>query len=275
MEDGHWRNDGSEERIKERKENLEKVSLLNSIRHENVILFMGACIEAPDLAVVTSISKGCSLYTHVHEKNTMFNLSSKLSIITQIAQGMEYLHAKKIELGKLCSRNIFLESKVKIGVTDYINKHNPVVKFCSGYIPDRQILYYSPEQMRCLRIKDQTIHCDKSASMAGDVYAYGTILYEIFLEVYPHVQEHLEVIIWNFSCGRKLNDLEDIPFSVGNELFTVCWKYDPSKRPTFQQILAALRRQEKPIDSEEIIILWSRPCHCTVECEGTVCFGIA
>ena len=44
---------------------------------------------------------------------------------------------------------------------------------CSGYIPDRQILYYSPEQMRCLRIKDQNIHCDKSASMAGDVYAYG------------------------------------------------------------------------------------------------------
>ena len=30
-----------------------QVSLLNSIRHENVILFMGACIEAPDLAVVT------------------------------------------------------------------------------------------------------------------------------------------------------------------------------------------------------------------------------
>ena len=44
-------------------------------------------------------------------------------------KGMEYLHAKKIELGKLCSRNIFLESKVKIGMTDYIYKHAPSVKY--------------------------------------------------------------------------------------------------------------------------------------------------
>ena len=54
-------------------------------------------------------------------------------MIIPFPKGMEYLHAKKIELGKLCSRNVFLESKVKIGVTDYINKHNPVVKYSSSF----------------------------------------------------------------------------------------------------------------------------------------------
>lgn len=52
-------------------------------------------------------------------------------------QGMEYLHAKKIENGKLCSRNVFLESKVKIGMTDYINKHIPIVK----YLLDKKFLF--------------------------------------------------------------------------------------------------------------------------------------
>lgn len=30
--------------------------------------------------------KGHNLYTHIHEKNTVFDMHSKLSIITQIAQ---------------------------------------------------------------------------------------------------------------------------------------------------------------------------------------------
>ena len=64
--------------------------------------------------------------------------------------------------------------------------------------------------------RDSYFEVEQSHSLDTCCIFFRTILYEIFLEVYPHVQEHLEVIIWNFSCGRKLNDLEDIPFSVGN-----------------------------------------------------------
>ena len=31
------------------------------------------------------------------------------------------------------------------------------------------------------------------------------------------------------------------------EVFEVCWKFDQTRRPSFQQILDALRRQEKPV----------------------------
>ena len=49
-------------------------------------------------------------------------------------------------------------------------------------------------------------------------------------------------------------------YIFSKELFTVCWKYDPSKRPTFQQILSALRRQEKPVGVKfkESILLQSQ-----------------
>ena len=32
---------------------LKEVSVLSMIRHENVVLFMGACLEPPNLAVIT------------------------------------------------------------------------------------------------------------------------------------------------------------------------------------------------------------------------------
>ena len=42
-----------------------------------------------------------------------------------------------------------------------------------GYIPDRQIFYYGPELLRCLRVKDGMLCSDKPASYASDVFAYG------------------------------------------------------------------------------------------------------
>ena len=40
------------------------ISELARIRHNHVLLFVGACITPPDLAVVTSVSRGISLYQH-------------------------------------------------------------------------------------------------------------------------------------------------------------------------------------------------------------------
>ena len=44
----HTRND-----VDDLEEFLEEVALLSMIRHENIALFMGACVDRPNLAVVT------------------------------------------------------------------------------------------------------------------------------------------------------------------------------------------------------------------------------
>jgi len=75
------------------------------------------------------VRKGQTLYNHLHIKQTSFHFGSKFSIAKQVAQGMGYLQAKGITLGKLCSRNIFLEAKVKIGITEYTTTQQPVVKY--------------------------------------------------------------------------------------------------------------------------------------------------
>lgn len=75
-----------------------------------------------------SVRKGQTLYNHLHIKQTSFHFGSKFSIAKQIAQGMGYLQAKGITLGKLCSRNVFLEAKVKIGITEYATTTQPTVK---------------------------------------------------------------------------------------------------------------------------------------------------
>ena len=51
----------------------------------------------------------------------------KKIFLFQIAHALGYLHAKDIVHGRLCSRNVFLESKVQLSVLDYSVGHSNVV----------------------------------------------------------------------------------------------------------------------------------------------------
>ncbi|MPC24870.1 Kinase suppressor of Ras 2 [Portunus trituberculatus] len=95
-----------------------EVSTFRKTRHENLVLFMGACMKPPRLAIVTSLCKGHTLYTHIHENKDKFNMSKTIMIAQQISQGMGYLHARGIVHKDLKTKNIFLESG-KVVITDF------------------------------------------------------------------------------------------------------------------------------------------------------------
>ena len=60
------------------------------------------------------------LWSHI------FSLKGK-NLFFQIAHALGYLHAKDIVHGRLCSRNVFLESKVQLSVLDYAVGQSNVV----------------------------------------------------------------------------------------------------------------------------------------------------
>lgn len=68
------------------KHNLLQVSTFRKTRHENLVLFMGACMKPPRLAIVTSLCKGRTLYTHIHVQKDKFNMSKTIMIAQQISQ---------------------------------------------------------------------------------------------------------------------------------------------------------------------------------------------
>jgi len=223
-----------------------EVSMLGLIRHENIVLFMGACIEPPNLAVVTSVRKGHTLYTHLHLRQSTFHFSSKLSIAKQIAQGMGYLHAKGIALGKLCSRNIYLESKVKIAITDYAVTTKPTIKDDYACVPKGHLTYLAPELTRSLFKNSFYLTCAERATQKSDIYAYGTVLYELFLGRYPFSGYPPELIIWKISNGHA-QVLEDKEFPlIFKSLVQSCWSRNPDQRPEFQNVLSNMRKLNIP-----------------------------
>lgn len=238
---------------------LKEVSVLSMIRHENVVLFMGACLEPPNLAVITSIRRGLSLYNHVHVRQDLFSLYSKITIAKQIAQGMSYLHAKGIVLPALTAMNVFLESKVKLCVSGYCNRTTRVEREGYASIPQGHLTYLAPELMRTLTRKGCVLFPEGDNTEWSNVYSFSTILYEIFASKWPFNFHPTHSVIWMIGKGQQQCVAHiQCPESL-KELIRDCWSDVPSDRPGFSRIAEFLQQQNVPPEVVRKRISFSEP----------------
>ena len=63
-----------------------EVATFRKTRHQNLVLFMGACMNPKSFAIVTSLSKGMTLYTHIHLRKDKFTMNKTSIIAQQISQ---------------------------------------------------------------------------------------------------------------------------------------------------------------------------------------------
>ncbi|XP_057320435.1 kinase suppressor of Ras 2 [Microplitis mediator] len=226
-----------------------EVATFRKTRHENLILFMGACMKPPHLAIVTSMSKGMTLFTHIHLRKDRFNMLKTTVIAQQISQGMGYLHARGIVHKDLKSKNIFLETG-KVVITDF--GLFSVTKVCYGNrksnglsIPPGWLCYLSPEIVRRLRPQRTRDQEELSFTEASDVYAFGTVWYELLCGEWPFKGQPPEAIIWQVGKGMK-QTLANLQASREvKEILMLCWAYHADKRPDFSTLLSKLDKLPK------------------------------
>ncbi|XP_032674080.1 kinase suppressor of Ras 2 isoform X1 [Odontomachus brunneus] len=223
-----------------------EVATFRKTRHENLVLFMGACMKPPRLAIVTSMSKGMTLYTHIHLRKDKFNMNKTTIIAQQISQGMGYLHARGIVHKDLKSKNIFLENG-KVVITDF--GLFSVTKLCYGNrkgdglsIPPGWLCYLAPEIVRRLRPQQNRDQEELSFTAASDVYAFGTVWYELLCGEWPFKGQPPEAIIWQVGKGMK-QTLANLQASRDvKDILMHCWSYHAENRPDFAKLLSTLEK---------------------------------
>ncbi|KAH7957137.1 hypothetical protein HPB52_015655 [Rhipicephalus sanguineus] len=227
----------------------QEVATFRKTRHENLVLFMGACMKPPKLAIITSLCKGMTLYRHIHLRKDKFNLNRISGIALQICQGMGYLHARGIVHKDLKTKNIFYENG-KVVITDF--GLFSVTKLCQGNrkgdwltIPQGWLCYLAPEVVRCLRADNQHDADDLPFATASDIYAFGTVWYELLCGEWPFRGQPSESIIWQVAKGIK-QSLANIQASQDiKDFLMVCWSYKPQDRPAFAKLQVQLQRLPK------------------------------
>lgn len=230
----------------------QEVGIFRKTRHENLVLFMGACMKPPHLAIVTSLCKGKSLYVHIHVRKERFNMGKIIGIAQQILQGMGYLHARGIVHKDLKTKNIFLENG-KVIITDF--GLFSVTRLCYGSnkrgvpwltIPPGWLCYLSPEIICDLRPAHLCHEREQLPfTMQSDVYAFGTVWYELLCGEWPFKGQPPEAIIWQVGRGIK-QSLASIQASHDvKDILMSCWAFKPAERLEMNQLQRMLERLPK------------------------------
>jgi kinase suppressor of Ras 2 len=232
----------------------QEVSTFRNTRHDNLVLFLGVCLELPDLGIVMDLCKGQTLHTVIHQRREKFDPSRIVTVAIQICRGMSYLHTKNIIHKDLRSKNIFLEGPVRAVITDFglfsmqrlceRSEKQDVTRF---RVPERWLCYLSPEIMRCLQspFNKESEPVDLPFSDASDVYAFGTIWFEMLARELPFNRYTPETIVYHVGCGIKPPISNIQAAKEAKELLMHTWNYRPEERPSFQELQQLVLKMPK------------------------------
>ncbi|XP_042686379.1 kinase suppressor of Ras 1 isoform X5 [Centrocercus urophasianus] len=218
-------------------------------RHENVVLFMGACMNPPHLAIITSFCKGRTLHSFVRDPKISLDINKTRQIAQEIIKGMGYLHAKGIVHKDLKSKNVFYDNG-KVVITDFgLFGISGVVQEGRREnelkLPHDWLCYLAPEIVREMAPgKDE----DRLPfSKAADIYAFGTVWYELQAREWPFKNQPAEALIWQIGSGEGVKQIL-ATISLGkeiNEILSACWSFDLSERPSFTVLMDMLEKLPK------------------------------
>lgn len=229
---------------------LQEVSLLKSIRHPNLLLYMGACVDPRyPLCIVSELIDGGSLFELLHGENKVrLNLRQKLMLTQDIARGMLYLHGRDpIVLHRdLKSANILVEKQnddsFKGKIIDFgLSKINSTQ---ASLVPGRgrgmtgSLVTMAPEVMN-----------EQSYQTRSDVYSFGIVCWEIFCGRMPFgsnppVASLIMAVAVRGDRPKFLKE-DNVPAGI-QSMIKACWDQDVNKRPDFLVIARMLNgiRQE-------------------------------
>ncbi|KAM8960193.1 kinase suppressor of Ras 2 isoform 5-T5 [Pelodytes ibericus] len=224
-----------------------EVMAYRQTRHENVVLFMGACMNPPHLAIITSLCKGRTLFSVVRDAKTVLDVNKTRQIAQEIVKGMGYLHAKGILHRDLKSKNVFYDNG-KVVITDFgLFSISGVLQAGRREnklrIPNGWLCHLAPEIIR--QLSPDTEEDKLPFSKLSDVFALGTIWYELHAREWPFKSQPAEAIIWQVGTGMKPN-LSQI--GMGKEISDIllfCWAYEQEERPTFTKLMEMLEKLPK------------------------------
>ncbi|XP_043724530.1 serine/threonine-protein kinase CTR1-like [Telopea speciosissima] len=216
------------------KEFLREVLLMKRLRHPNIVLFMGAVTQPPNLSIVTEYLSRGSLYRLLHKPGAREVLDERrrLNMAYDVAKGMNYLHRHNppIVHRDLKSPNLLVDRKYTVKVCDFGLSRLKANTFLSSKSAAGTPEWMAPEVLR-----------DEPSNEKSDVYSFGVILWELVTLQQPWGNLNPAQVV--AAVGFKRKRLE-IPSNVNHQVATLieaCWANEPWKRPPFSSIMESLK----------------------------------
>ncbi|XP_076299055.1 activated Cdc42 kinase-like isoform X3 [Lasioglossum baleicum] len=249
VQQGVWTNDGERIQVaikclsRERMQNnpiefLKEAAIMHAIDHEHIVRLYGVVLDTNSLMLVTELAPLRSLLECLKEPSLRpsFPVLSLCDFAVQIADGMQYLEAKRLIHRDLAARNILVFSKNKVKISDFglsralgVGKDYYQTNFNVNLkLP---IAWCAPECISYLKF-----------TSASDVWAYGVTLWEMFsygFQPWAALTGHQILEAIDEPNFQRLEQPECCPKEYFS-LMQQCWQHEPTKRPKFSELINLL-----------------------------------
>ncbi|XP_065518542.1 atrial natriuretic peptide receptor 2 [Lathamus discolor] len=238
----------NKKRIELTRQVLFELKHMRDIQFNHLTRFIGACIDPPNICIVTEYCPRGSLQDVLENESINLDWMFRHSLINDIVKGMAFLHNSIIgHHGSLKSSNCVVDSRFVLKITDYglASFRSP----CDG--EDTHALYAkklwtAPELLQKGRLPTPGMQ-------KADVYSFGIIVQEVALRNGPFYIEGMDLspkeIVQKVRNSQKPFFRPSIDIGVHSEELAVlmerCWAQDPAERPDFSQIKIFIRRFNK------------------------------
>lgn len=216
---------------KDAESTLEELKLMRRLKHPNVVLLMGACLNPLNQVVIVT-----EFLPRGNLKECMMEIKSlplRLKISHDIASGLSWLHAHQVIHRDLKLANLLVDEDWTVKISDFgLSLDLRKEEVCRGF--KGNVKYSPPEILRARYDKSIPIY---PYSEKTDVYSYALMFWELLAlkPLFPNI-EGKEELTKHVLEGHRPTLVPSWPDSV-KELLNFAWHENPTKRPTFQYIL--------------------------------------
>uniref|UniRef100_A0A7C8ZF28 non-specific serine/threonine protein kinase n=1 Tax=Opuntia streptacantha TaxID=393608 RepID=A0A7C8ZF28_OPUST len=214
----------------------QEVMMLATLRHPNIVRFIGACRKPMVWCIVTEYAKGGSVRQFLTKRqNRSVPLKLAVKQALDVARGMEYVHGLGLIHRDLKSDNLLIFGDKSIKIADFGVARIEVQT--EGMTPETGTYRWMAPEMIQHRPYTQKV----------DVYSFGIVLWELIAGMLPfHKMTAVQAAFAVVNKGVRPTIPPHCPPVLG-EIMTRCWDADPDVRPPFTDIVKMLEHAETEI----------------------------
>ncbi|KAJ6705613.1 SERINE-THREONINE PROTEIN KINASE [Salix purpurea] len=191
-----------------------EIDIMKSLRHPNVLLFMGAVYSPERLAIVTEFLPRGSLFKTLHKNSPAMDIRRRVKMALDVARGMNYLHHRNPPIlhRDLKSSNLLVDKNWTVKVGDFGLSKWKDAAFLTAKSGRGTPQWMAPEVLR-----------NEPSNEKSDVFSFGVILWELMTVSVPWVKlNSLEVVGVVGFMDRRLELPESLDPKVAS-IISDCW----------------------------------------------------
>lgn len=233
---------------------INEINIIASMRHPNILLFMGVTIDNNTYYMITEYLPSGSLheYLHLSKKNKKNPLTDKqkIKIALQIAIAVQYIHSRQILHCDLKSANVLIDNNFNIKLIDFGLSYfmNEAPK---GYIGTPR--WMAPEILK-----------GGQYSVSSDIFSYGMILMELLTEKVPYfdvfnyevTKEIIKKYVFNqINQNKPILPLPENGNKVLRYIASKCLEAKPENRISMEKIIKILSKANQLYEEVDEVTL--------------------